>query len=56
MEHLKCQVEGAGLAIYVATLQEIWRREETWAGSQTALQQLVSFTNQPIINVVLSFR
>ena len=43
MEHLKCQVEGAGLAIYVAALQDIWRREETWAGSQAALQQLVSF-------------
>ena len=37
------KVEGAGLAIYVAALQDIWRREEARAGSEAALQQMVSF-------------
>ena len=35
------KVEGAGLPVYVAALQDFWRREETKADSQAALQQLV---------------
>jgi len=39
---LREQVEGAGLAVYVAALQDFWRREETRAGSQAALLQLMT--------------
>jgi len=39
---LREQVEGAGLAVYVAALQDFWKREETRAGSQAALMQLMT--------------